>query len=221
MGGRLVARVTPQHVSSTYSYRVEVGIRGLGACAAAAILLSSKVWARALALRVRALAKAWKTWRRTTRRCSWNSFQISGSVINARLLDTPPTIDGAGFTCVQHPVDVSDWYDPSDMAENYHEPMKALVSQLLADSDEFEEPMFTMTNGHLTRNEAEAEAGERLGAHHLVHKYIFHSACARSDTLLTRRCTAYVIAAISLPNFATKSARGRHSSTYSSKMVCL
>ena len=92
------------------------------------------------------------------------------SVINARRLDTPPTIDGAGFACVQHPVDVNDWYDPSDMAENYHEPMKALVSQLLADSDEFEEPMFTMTNGHLTRNEAEAEAGERLGAHHLVHK---------------------------------------------------
>ena len=91
------------------------------------------------------------------------------SVINRRLLDTPPTM-GAGFTCVQHPVDVSDWYDPSDMAENYHEPMKALVSQLLADSDEFEEPMFAMTNGHLTRNEAEAEAGERLGAHHLVHK---------------------------------------------------
>jgi hypothetical protein len=26
-----------------------------------------------------------------------------------------------------------------------------------------------MTNGHITRNEAEAEAGERLGAHHLVH----------------------------------------------------
>lgn len=92
------------------------------------------------------------------------------SVINARRLEVPPSIDGAGFQLVQHPVAVTDWYDPSDMAENYHEAMKALVSQLLANSNEFEEPMFCMTNGHLTRNEAEAEAGERLGAHHLVHK---------------------------------------------------
>ncbi len=92
------------------------------------------------------------------------------SVVNARRLGTCPTIDDAGFQLVQHPVAVSDFYDPADMAENYHEAMKALVKQLLADSDEFEEPMFCMTNGHLTRNEAEAEAGERLGAHHLVHK---------------------------------------------------
>jgi hypothetical protein len=92
------------------------------------------------------------------------------TVINARRLGAPPTIDDAGFQLVHHPVAVNDWYDASDMAENYHEAMKALVSQLLAESDEFEEPMFCMTNGHLTRNEAEAEAGERLGAHHLVHK---------------------------------------------------
>jgi hypothetical protein len=92
------------------------------------------------------------------------------SVTNARRLGTSPTIDDAGFQLVRHPVDVSDWYDRSDMAKNYHEPMKALVAKLCADSNEFEEPMFCMTNGHITRNEAEAEAGERLGAHHLVHK---------------------------------------------------
>ena len=91
------------------------------------------------------------------------------TVINARRMESQPTIDDGGFQLVHHPVEVSDWYSHADMAEHYHEPMKELVSKLLADSESFEAPMFVMTNGHLTRNEAEAEAGERLGAHHLVH----------------------------------------------------
>ena len=90
-------------------------------------------------------------------------------VRNARRAAEPPTIDGAGFALVNSPVAVTDWYDQEDMKENYHEQMKALVAGMLADSAEFGEPMFVMTNGHITRNEAEAEAGERLGSHHLVH----------------------------------------------------
>lgn len=70
---------------------------------------------------------------------------------------------------MHHPVSVSDFYDHDDMVENYHSEMTSLVKQMLADSEEFEEPMIAITNGHITRNEAEAEAGERLGAHHLVH----------------------------------------------------
>lgn len=91
------------------------------------------------------------------------------SVINARARRTPPSIGREGFSLVRAPSVVADFYDMDAMRAHYHKEMCQAVKKLVSASAAFGEPAYVLTNGHITRNEAEAEAGERLGSHHLVH----------------------------------------------------
>jgi hypothetical protein len=91
------------------------------------------------------------------------------SVINARARETPPSLAWEGFCLAEAPSQVVDFYDLEEMRAHYHKEMCRTVKKLVSASAEFGEPAHVLTNGHITRNEAEAEAGERLGSHHLVH----------------------------------------------------
>ena len=68
----------------------------------------------------------------------------------------------AGFVLLEHDTVVSDFYDDDHVAEIYYPEMQALAQQ-----ETGADKVFVMS--HITRNEAEAALGKRLGAHRLVH----------------------------------------------------
>ena len=82
------------------------------------------------------------------------------SVTNARGIHT--TLDDEGFILAQHETRIKDFYDKEEVEGTYYPEMKALAKQVTGARS------FRVL-GHITRNEAEAEPGKRLGAHRLVH----------------------------------------------------
>ncbi|MCH2186317.1 hypothetical protein MK280_10645, partial [Myxococcota bacterium] len=82
------------------------------------------------------------------------------TVTDARDMDT--TLDNEGFILAQHETRIKDFYDAKEVEGTYYPEMKALAKQVTGAKS------FRVL-GHITRNEAEAEPGKRLGAHRLVH----------------------------------------------------
>ncbi|MEE3326087.1 MAG: CmcJ/NvfI family oxidoreductase [Myxococcota bacterium] len=81
-------------------------------------------------------------------------------VTNARNMET--TLDAEGFILAEHESEVEDFYDTSEVEEKYYPEIRELARQIT------HAKAFRIL-GHITRNEAEAEEGKRLGAHRLVH----------------------------------------------------
>ena len=81
-------------------------------------------------------------------------------VTNARHIQT--TLDNEGFVLRKHESRVKDFYDASEIEEKYYPEIMELAREITGAKS------FRML-GHITRNEAEAEAGKGLGAHRLVH----------------------------------------------------
>lgn len=71
-------------------------------------------------------------------------------------------LSGSGFTLLQHETKTQDFYDDAHVAEVYYSEIRDLAKQE-SGADE----VFVIS--HITRNEAEAALGKRLGAHRLVH----------------------------------------------------
>ena len=82
------------------------------------------------------------------------------AVKNARLEEHK--LSEAGFMLLQHKTAVQDFYDETHVAESYYPEMKAVAQQASGADHVF-------IQSHITRNEAEAALGKRLGAHRLVH----------------------------------------------------
>ncbi len=68
----------------------------------------------------------------------------------------------SGFTLLQHKTKIEDFYNDALVADIYYAEMRDLAKQA-SGADE----VFVIS--HITRNEAEAALGKRLGAHRLVH----------------------------------------------------
>ena len=72
------------------------------------------------------------------------------------------SLSEAGFVLLGHETAVSDFYNDGHVAEIYYPEMQALAQQ-----ETGADKVFVMS--HITRNEADAALGKRLGAHRLVH----------------------------------------------------
>lgn len=81
-------------------------------------------------------------------------------VRNGREAET--SLDIEGFQLVRHTSRVKDFYDPKEVNSLYYDEMGALARELTGAKS-------VRVISHLTRNEAEAAQGTRLGAHRLVH----------------------------------------------------
>ncbi|MFP6641597.1 MAG: CmcJ/NvfI family oxidoreductase [Myxococcota bacterium] len=81
-------------------------------------------------------------------------------VHNGREIET--SLDSEGFQLATHESRVKDFYDPHEIQATYYKEMEGLISRLTGATT-------VHMLGHLTRNEADAEPGKRLGAHRLVH----------------------------------------------------
>ena len=82
------------------------------------------------------------------------------NVTDARAIKT--SLDEEGFVLENHVSQVEDFYDASEVEEKYYPEIRDLARRI-TDAKAFR------ILGHITRNEAEAEEGKRLGAHRLVH----------------------------------------------------
>ena len=85
---------------------------------------------------------------------------FSKTVLNGRAIQT--SLDAEGFELVTHESQIENFYDANEVQSVYYEEIKELATRLTG-------ARVVQTLGHLTRNEAEAEPGKRLGAHRLVH----------------------------------------------------
>ena len=81
-------------------------------------------------------------------------------VSNAR--GTNQSLKESGFKLIEHVSSVDDFYDDQTVMETYYPEMAELVKQQTDAS-------VVHNVSHITRNEAEAQSGKRLGAHRLVH----------------------------------------------------
>lgn len=81
-------------------------------------------------------------------------------VLNGREIRT--SLDVEGFELVTHESRTENFYDAKEVQSIYYDEMKELAARITG-------AKVVRTLGHLTRNEAEAEPGKRLGAHRLVH----------------------------------------------------
>lgn len=81
-------------------------------------------------------------------------------VKNARL--SQHQLSESGFVLLEHDTAVLDFYNDSQVAEIYYPEMQRLA-QTASGAD------VVFIQSHITRNEAEAALGKRLGAHRLVH----------------------------------------------------
>ena len=81
-------------------------------------------------------------------------------VSNAR--GTNQSLKESGFKLIAHISSVDDFYDDQAVMETYYPEMAELVKQQTDASA-------VHVVSHITRNEAEAQSGKRLGAHRLVH----------------------------------------------------
>ena len=81
-------------------------------------------------------------------------------VSNAR--GTDQCLSGSGFKLIPHLTNVDDFYDDQIVIETYYPEMADLVKKETNASK-------VHIVSHITRNEAEAQSGKRLGAHRLVH----------------------------------------------------
>ncbi len=82
------------------------------------------------------------------------------TVRNGRVIET--SLEVEGFQLVPHRTEVNDFYDSTEIQTLYYDEIRALATELTGAKT-------VRVLGHLTRNEAEAEQGKRLGAHRLVH----------------------------------------------------
>ena len=82
------------------------------------------------------------------------------TITNARNVET--TLDAEGFLLRKHVSKVKDFYDTAEVEATYYPEIMELARKITGAKS------FRIL-GHITRNEAEAEAGKRLGAHRLVH----------------------------------------------------
>lgn len=71
-------------------------------------------------------------------------------------------LDTGGFQLAHHESQVRNFYDPKEVESTYYKEMKEFIAQRTG-----AQTVYML--GHLTRNEADAELGKRLGAHRLVH----------------------------------------------------
>lgn len=81
-------------------------------------------------------------------------------VHNAR--EEEHSLTESGFILLNHKSVVRDFYNEKEVTEVYYEEMAKLVKKQTSATDVF-------IVSHITRNEAEAAQGKRLGAHRLVH----------------------------------------------------
>ena len=79
---------------------------------------------------------------------------------NARLKDF--SLETSGFELISHESLVNNFYDDLEVTQIYYPEM----SKLVKDKTKADEVHIV---SHITRNEAQAESGERKGAHRLVH----------------------------------------------------
>ena len=87
-------------------------------------------------------------------------YSFKKTVHNARKLDLD--IDQGGFELIEHKTKVEDFYNDKDVVEIYYQEMSDYVKNKVgADT--------VQIFSHITRNEAQAESGERKGGHRLVH----------------------------------------------------
>jgi len=76
--------------------------------------------------------------------------------------ENPTSLEYEGFKLVNHATSVEDFFDEQDVQNRYYPEVKELV---LKESG----AAFVQVLSHITRSEAEAQTGQRLGAHRLVH----------------------------------------------------
>ena len=81
-------------------------------------------------------------------------------VFNARKEDH--SLTESGFILLNHKSAMTDFYDDKEVTEIYYDEMANLVKKQTGADQVF-------VVSHITRNEAEAAEGKRLGAHRLVH----------------------------------------------------
>lgn len=72
------------------------------------------------------------------------------------------SLDASGFILLNHSSKVENFYSDAEVTKVYYSEMAELVKKQTGASDVF-------IVSHITRNEAEAAEGKRLGAHRLVH----------------------------------------------------
>ena len=84
---------------------------------------------------------------------------------NARLKDF--SLETSGFELISHESLVNNFYDDLEVTQIYYPEM----SKLVKDKTKADEVHIV---SHITRNEAQAESGERKGAHRLVHLSLIH-----------------------------------------------
>ncbi len=82
------------------------------------------------------------------------------TVRNGREIEASLGVEG--FQLARHTSQVKDFYDPKQIENLYYDEMRTLAAELTGAKS-------VRVISHLTRNEAEAELGQRLGAHRLVH----------------------------------------------------
>ena len=96
-------------------------------------------------------------------------------VHNAREADFDITM--GGFELINHVSSVQDFYNEEDVVGTYYEEMASHVKEKVgADT--------VQIFSHITRNEAQAESGERKGGHRLVHNDFTTSFGATLDPFL-------------------------------------
>ena len=81
-------------------------------------------------------------------------------VRNGRAIAT--SLDVEGFQLASHTSEVQNFYDSAEVQNRYYDEMRQLAGELTGAHT-------VRIISHLTRNEAEALEGKRLGAHRLVH----------------------------------------------------
>ncbi len=89
-----------------------------------------------------------------------NHKSFKKTVYDARELNFD--ISMGGFELIDHKSEVDDFYNDDDVAATYYEEMSKLVKEKVGAD-------LVQIVSHITRNEAQAESGERKGGHRLVH----------------------------------------------------